>query len=72
MDISKWNTNLFGSVNPCGDPAWYQGQYSPYYNESHADLRAFVRDFVEEHIMPNVGQWDDKDKEVQMLNNDAC
>ena len=41
-----------------------QGQYSPYYNESHVELREAVREFVDEHIMPNVSEWDDKLKEI--------
>jgi alkylation response protein AidB-like acyl-CoA dehydrogenase len=40
------------------------GQYhSPYYNETHAALRAEVREWVEAEIEPHVGEWDEK-KEV--------
>ena len=64
MDTSKWNLDVFGDSRPCGDPGWYQGQYSPYYNESHRELRSFVREFVENEIMPFCHEWDDKDKEI--------
>jgi alkylation response protein AidB-like acyl-CoA dehydrogenase len=33
--------------------------HSPYYNQSHADLRAEVRAWVDEVIMPNVHEWDE-------------
>ena len=53
MDLSKWNMDLFGDVRPSGDPAWYQGQHSPYYNDSHRALRQHIRRFVEAELMPN-------------------
>ncbi len=39
------------------EPYWYQGGYSPYYNESHKALRAKTRKFVEEELKPNVEKW---------------
>lgn len=36
---------------------------SPYYNQTHADFRAEVREFVDEHIQPYVDEWD-KTKEI--------
>ncbi|KAI1464917.1 acyl-CoA dehydrogenase NM domain-like protein [Daldinia caldariorum] len=53
----------FGSLIPFADPSWYQGFHSPYFNESHAALRAEVREWVENDIEPNVTEWDEK-KEV--------
>ncbi|KAI1385775.1 acyl-CoA dehydrogenase NM domain-like protein [Hypoxylon trugodes] len=53
----------FGDLIPFGDPSWYQGFHSPYFNESHAALRAEVRQWVESEIEPNVTEWDEK-KEV--------
>ncbi|KAL7619558.1 hypothetical protein AAE478_010098 [Parahypoxylon ruwenzoriense] len=53
----------FGSLIPFGDPNWYQGFHSPYFNESHAALRAEVREWVESAIEPYVTEWDEK-KEV--------
>jgi len=49
----------FGEGNPYGDPNWYDGAYhSPYYKETHKAWRARCRKFVEEHIMPNVSEWE--------------
>ncbi|KAI1871417.1 uncharacterized protein JN550_004411 [Neoarthrinium moseri] len=65
------NTNLdesealepYGSQIPFADPSWYQSYHSPYFNESHAALRAEVREWVETKIEPFVTEWDEK-KEV--------
>lgn len=54
------NTEVFGDGLPFGDPSWYQAYNSPYYNETHKELRKMLRDYVEEHIMPNVHQWDEE------------
>lgn len=48
----------FGDMVPYGDPAWYQGNFTPYYNESHVRLRAEIREFVDEYIEPYVDDWD--------------
>ncbi|KAK0721541.1 acyl-CoA dehydrogenase/oxidase [Apiosordaria backusii] len=53
----------FGDQIPFGDPAWYQGHHSPYFNETHAALRAEVREWVETEVEPYVTEWDEK-KEV--------
>ncbi|KIW98921.1 uncharacterized protein Z519_00584 [Cladophialophora bantiana CBS 173.52] len=52
----------FGSLIPFGDPSWYQGYHSPYYNETHAALRAEVREWVENEIEPYVTEWDEGKK----------
>lgn len=43
---------------PYGDPAWYQGYHSPYYNESHVALRQEIRAWIEEKIEPNLNEWE--------------
>ncbi|KAF7530915.1 hypothetical protein G7054_g9387 [Neopestalotiopsis clavispora] len=53
----------YGDQIPFGDPSWYQNYHSPYFNESHAALRAEIREWVESEIEPNVTEWDEK-KEV--------
>ncbi|KAI0965871.1 acyl-CoA dehydrogenase/oxidase [Xylaria arbuscula] len=53
----------YGSQIPFADPSWYQNYHSAYYNESHAALRAEVREWVENEIEPFVTEWDEK-KEV--------
>ncbi|KAH7018303.1 acyl-CoA dehydrogenase [Microdochium trichocladiopsis] len=55
--------NPFGDLIPYADPSWYQSYHSPYFNETHAALRAEVREWVETAIEPNVTEWDEK-KEV--------
>ncbi|KAI1130613.1 acyl-CoA dehydrogenase/oxidase [Nemania abortiva] len=53
----------YGSQIPFADPSWYQNYHSAYYNETHAALRAEVREWVETEIEPFVTEWDEK-KEV--------
>ena len=48
----------FGDLVPYADPSWYQTYHSPYFNQSHADLRAEVREWVESDIIPNVNEWE--------------
>ncbi|KEF63211.1 acyl-CoA dehydrogenase [Exophiala aquamarina CBS 119918] len=49
----------YGSLIPFGDPNWYQGYHSPYFNETHAALRAEVREWVDTEIEPYVTEWDE-------------
>ncbi|EPE05169.1 acyl- dehydrogenase [Ophiostoma piceae UAMH 11346] len=49
----------FGTNIPYADPAWYQSYRSPYFNESHAALRAEVREWVDTAIEPYVTEWDE-------------
>ena len=48
----------FGSPIPYAEPLWYSNDLSPYYNESHRRLRKFMRDYVNEHVIPNCEQWE--------------
>lgn len=52
----------YGDNVPYADPSWYQGYHSPYFNESHAALRAEVREWVSTEIEPYVGEWDEARK----------
>lgn len=56
------SNGTFGEMIPYGDPAWYQGWVSPYYNDSHRRFRAAVREFVERELVPNVQRWDEAKK----------
>ncbi|KAK8253064.1 acyl-CoA dehydrogenase/oxidase [Phyllosticta capitalensis] len=49
----------FGDLVPYADPSWYQTYHTPYFNESHAALRAEVREWIESDIMPYVTEWDE-------------
>lgn len=50
----------FGDMIPYGDPSWYQGYHSSYYNESHVAFRAEVREWVEDEIIPLVDDWEEE------------
>ena len=52
----------FGDMIPYADPAWYHSWHSPYFNQTHADLRAEIRQWMEDEIMPNVTEWDEANK----------
>jgi alkylation response protein AidB-like acyl-CoA dehydrogenase len=47
----------FGDQTPFCEPAWYQGQFSPYYHDGHRQFRAKCRTFLEERILPHVNEW---------------
>jgi len=47
----------FGCQIPLCEPYWYQGGKSPYYRQSHVDLRNRIRKFVEERLKPNLEEW---------------
>mmetsp|Transcript_43427 Transcript_43427/g.49967 ORF Transcript_43427/g.49967 Transcript_43427/m.49967 type:complete len:528 (+) Transcript_43427:237-1820(+) len=49
--------DLFGELVPYGDPTWYQGWKSPYYNDSHRRFREASRKFIEEEVKPNISKW---------------
>eukprot|EP00357_Protocruzia_adherens_P027854 CAMPEP_0115034560 /NCGR_PEP_ID=MMETSP0216-20121206/40736_1 /TAXON_ID=223996 /ORGANISM="Protocruzia adherens, Strain Boccale" /LENGTH=372 /DNA_ID=CAMNT_0002413493 /DNA_START=249 /DNA_END=1364 /DNA_ORIENTATION=- len=50
-------TETFGENVPYGDPNWYQGWRSPYYNDSHKKYRAAIREYLEAELAPNVSRW---------------
>jgi alkylation response protein AidB-like acyl-CoA dehydrogenase len=60
--VSADDATNFGEMVPYGDPTWYQGMPSPYYNESHRKFRAAVREFVEKEITPFCHEWDEAKK----------
>jgi hypothetical protein len=60
----------FGSLNPFAEPPWYNSVNSPYYKSSHRRLRAFIRAYVDEYIIPNCEEWENQGyipKEVSSL-----
>ncbi|KAI4132219.1 MAG: hypothetical protein LQ347_002659 [Umbilicaria vellea] len=52
----------YGDLVPYADPSWYQSYHSPYFNETHAVLRAEARAWVDSEIAPNVTEWDEARK----------
>ncbi|KRX03468.1 Cytochrome b5-like heme/steroid binding domain [Pseudocohnilembus persalinus] len=55
--------NSYGEGIPYGDPNNMQGWNSPYYNQSHHDLRLAYRKFLQQEVAPYIDQWD-ADKKV--------
>ncbi|KAI9713699.1 MAG: hypothetical protein M1828_001388 [Chrysothrix sp. TS-e1954] len=49
----------YGDLIPFADPSWYQTYHSPYFNQTHADLRAEVRQWMEAEVMPNINEWEE-------------
>lgn len=54
----KAPAQTFGNTDPWCEPSWYNSLNSPYYNDSHRHLRQYVRDFIDEHIMPDHLDWE--------------
>ncbi|KAJ3189678.1 hypothetical protein HK101_008764 [Irineochytrium annulatum] len=56
----KWpkENKEFGDMVAFGDPAWYQGWKSPYYNDTHARLRSWIRKIVDTELIPFAEQWE--------------
>lgn len=51
----------YGSLTPFAEPYWYNSKFkSPYYNESHKLFRDKVRKFVDVHMRPFAGEWDEQ------------
>jgi hypothetical protein len=55
---SSKNVQPFGSMNPFAEPPWYNAVNSPYYKDSHRRLRGFIREYVDEYIIPNCEEWE--------------
>lgn len=49
---------MYGDLTPYGDPGWYQGWNSPYYNESHRRFRAALRVDLEKNWRPHIEDWE--------------
>lgn len=50
----------FGNASPWGEPAWYNVLSSPYYNDSHRQLRSFVRTYIDEKVLPYAEEWEEE------------
>ncbi|KAF8862494.1 acyl-CoA dehydrogenase NM domain-like protein [Acephala macrosclerotiorum] len=48
----------FGCQTPYAEPLWYSRNVSPHYNESHRKLRAAVRRYVDDEILPYAFEWE--------------
>jgi alkylation response protein AidB-like acyl-CoA dehydrogenase len=50
----------FGNLGPWAEPSWYSSLASPYYNESHKQLRNALRTYIDEKIKPYMLEWEEK------------
>ncbi|TVY71245.1 Acyl-CoA dehydrogenase apdG [Lachnellula suecica] len=48
----------FGCPTPYAEPLWYSRGLSPHYNDSHRKLRAAVRKYIDEEILPYAFEWE--------------
>lgn len=48
----------FGSTAPYAEPLWYSRNVSPHYTASHRKLRAAVRKYYDEEIIPYAFEWE--------------
>ncbi|TNY17247.1 putative acyl-CoA dehydrogenase [Rhodotorula diobovata] len=64
MTHSTDKTTRFGSLVPFAEPAAIRDLPSPYYNESHHQLRKAARAWVQEHIMDVPFEWEEETKVV--------
>jgi hypothetical protein len=52
----------FGCPTPYAEPLWYSRNVSPHYTESHRKLRAAIRTYVDEEILPYAFEWESAGK----------
>jgi alkylation response protein AidB-like acyl-CoA dehydrogenase len=53
------DSTKFGCQTVWSEPAWYDSSLpNPYYTEDHVAFRKTMRDFVEEHVIDNVEEWE--------------
>jgi len=48
----------FGSLVPYAEPLWYSRDVSLHYTASHRKLRAAVRKYVDEELIPFAFEWE--------------
>jgi hypothetical protein len=52
----------FGCPTPYAEPLWYSRNVSPHYTDSHRKLRAAIRTYVDEEILPYAFEWESAGK----------
>ncbi|KAB8298892.1 hypothetical protein EYC80_001050 [Monilinia laxa] len=60
LNISPYES--FGCPTPYAEPIWYSRDVSPHYTTSHRKLRATVRKYVDEEILPHAFEWESAGK----------
>jgi hypothetical protein len=51
-------TEVFGSTAPYAEPLWYSRGAAPHHTASHLRLRAAVRKYIDEEILPYAFDWE--------------
>ena len=51
------DASRYGEQLPFAEPSWSQGYRSPYYSATHQAFRAKLRDYLDEHVKPNLDDW---------------
>lgn len=54
----RMSTEVFGSTAPYAEPLWYSRGPAPHHKASHLRLRAEVRKYIDEEILPNAFDWE--------------
>lgn len=62
----------FGSTAPYAEPLWYSRNVSPHYTESHRKLRAAVRKYMDEEIIPYAFEWESAGKVPDEVGHRDC
>jgi predicted heme/steroid binding protein len=65
------NPKYFGDLVPYGDPSWYQGHHTHYYNETHKQFRIHAREFTDQYIAPFCHEWEETMKFPKELHHNA-
>jgi hypothetical protein len=60
--LSAKDYPAFGCSTPYAEPLWYSRNVSPHYTESHRKLRAAIRTYVDEEILPYAFEWESAGK----------
>lgn len=71
--MASTKKSSLGNVAPWAEPAW-NSIPSPYYNESHKQLRNGLRAYIDENILPNALEWEEagdvpKEEKFKWLNS---
>jgi hypothetical protein len=59
----------FGCSTPYAEPLWYSRNTTPFYTDSHRSLRAAVRKYIDEEILPNAFEWEQAGKVPDEVRN---
>lgn len=43
---------------PFADPVWHKDTANPFYKDSHRKLQRFIREYVDQEIIPNAEEWE--------------